>query len=444
MRTFIAFLIFGCTILAQNAAGPVFGNTSFVVANTVTANRVVSFVTGTNTITPHVGTGNGFGIAATSGNPGDLVRVISGGFGTCEFDGAFTLGRVASLVGEFCHDSGATGVAQISTAIGVFGRSLAIRTDVCPLCADVVIITTAKAGEQVQASQLNGNFATSIDNPGGIATFNWANGTTSVLTGAIGPTGATGTQGIQGVAGPAGLQGTAGATGSTGATGDVGGQGVAGATGPTGQQGTIGLPGATGLTGGTGPGGAAGATGPTGLTGATGPGSTNSTSSATVTLTSAATDFRLVEISLAAGALNVAGNVLSARASGTWTTVAAQTPTWTFRVKLCTVSNCASGTVITLLSFTSAASTASTTQTWIINGDIGTQVTGASGTLLAHGFIDMPIGATANTVFAGRHDINTAASAAINLASALFLNITAQVSTGTTNSARYHTMKVTQ
>ena len=167
-------------------------------------------------------------------------------------------------------------------------------------------------------------------------------------------------------------------------------------------------------------------------------------STAQVTITTAATDFKLAEISLAAGYLNTANKVIAVSASGTWTTVALQTPAWTFKVKLCTVSGCGSGTALTLLSWVSAAATASTTQTWIIESSIGTSATGASGTTISHGFADLPVGATGNKAFTGLHDANTAVSGSIDLTAALFLDITVQSSTGLLNTAVSHTAKIIQ
>jgi hypothetical protein len=162
-------------------------------------------------------------------------------------------------------------------------------------------------------------------------------------------------------------------------------------------------------------------------------------------MASAATDTKLVEFTLPAGYLNVANKVFRVTANGTWTTGTTQTPTWNFKIKLCTVSGCGSGTALILLTWTSAASTASTTQTWLLNANIGVTTVGANGKLLGHGFADLPVGATANLAWAGYHDVNTAESATIDLTASLYLDVMANVSTqsGTKNSCTYNTAKVT-
>lgn len=162
-----------------------------------------------------------------------------------------------------------------------------------------------------------------------------------------------------------------------------------------------------------------------------------STSSVNAT---AATDVQLLEITLPSSYFNTANQVMDVAASGTWTTGTTQTPTWNYKIKVCTVSGCGSGTVVTAISCTSAASTASTTQTWILRGTIGTTATGGSGTLVSHGFCDLPVGSSANTIFSGVHDVNTAASGAIALNGVLYLHLSFQASTqsGTKNSSIGH------
>jgi hypothetical protein len=135
--------------------------------------------------------------------------------------------------------------------------------------------------------------------------------------------------------------------------------------------------------------------------------------------------------SLPAGFLNAVDKVLHITGSGIYTTVAAQTPTLTFKVKLCTVSGCGSGTVITACSWTTAATTASVTNSWYIdNCDIGTITNGATGTVIGKGRADVQIGVTGG-VRAPEVDVetNNAASAAIDLTAALFVQVTIAFST---------------
>jgi hypothetical protein len=86
------------------------------------------------------------------------------------------------------------------------------------------------------------------------------------------------------------------------------------------------------------------------------------------------------------GALNTVNKMLKVEGAGIYTTQSAQTPTLTFKVKLCTVSGCGSGTVITACSWTTAATTASVTNSWYIDYcKIGTISTGATGTVIGKG-----------------------------------------------------------
>jgi hypothetical protein len=113
------------------------------------------------------------------------------------------------------------------------------------------------------------------------------------------------------------------------------------------------------------------------------------------------------------GALNTVNKMLKVEGAGIYTTQSAQTPTLTFKVKLCTVSGCGSGTVITACSWTTAATTASVTNSWYIDYcKIGTISTGATGTVIGKGRADVQIGATGG-VRAPEIDVetNNAASA---------------------------------
>ena len=120
----------------------------------------------------------------------------------------------------------------------------------------------------------------------GIAGYTGPAGGTGTL-GPTGPTGALGSQGNIGATGPTGSAGVAGATGTTGPTGALGSQGNIGATGPTGSAGVAGATGTTGPTGALGSQGNIGATGPTGALGPTGASNPNS---ASITVSSVATN----------------------------------------------------------------------------------------------------------------------------------------------------------
>jgi hypothetical protein len=143
----------------------------------------------------------------------------------------------------------------------------------------------------------------------------------------------------------------------------------------------------------------------------------------------------LQEVALAAGYLNTSAKQVSWNGSGIFTIGAAQTPTLTWKVKLCTVSGCGSGTVVTLASITTAATVAATNNPWSIILQSGTATTGATGTLIIHGILALDIGALATVADTVYGDTNIAASAGIDLTAALFVDVTVATSAGSgTNS----------
>lgn len=162
-----------------------------------------------------------------------------------------------------------------------------------------------------------------------------------------------------------------------------------------------------------------------------------------VTIGTAATDIKVAELPLPAGYLNFANQVANISARGFYTTVAAQTPTITEKLKLCSVSGCGSGTVIVLYaSPASGATTASVSNTFDLDATLSTTATGASGTVLAKASTDIVLGATGGTSFATPTptvlgdwfvDASTTSSSAIDLTQAWFLDLMFNLSTGTTN-----------
>ena len=178
-KTNIALSYLIAMALAGQTVGPAGMTLNYTLASPVQINHVVTFVVGTSQISPHTGTAGFLGIALASGTTGGVVSVLLYGQATCEFDGAFTLGNIATVNGELCHDSGVTTIPAISTALGVFGRIIRTRTDICPTCGDTVVLMPAQLGKQAQASGLNGPLATSIVSSGSSTIYTWANGTTT-------------------------------------------------------------------------------------------------------------------------------------------------------------------------------------------------------------------------------------------------------------------------
>ena len=193
--------------------------------------------------------------------------------------------------------------------------------------------------------------------------------------------------------------------------------------------------GATGPTGATGAAGANGATGPSGPSGTSVAAASNLTP-VTVSANTTA-DQTLQEVTLTAGFFNTvkAANII--HGSGRLTIAIAQTPTLTFKAKLCTVSGCGSGTVVTLASITSGASIAATNNGWNLQLMAGTVSTGATGTLEVHGApgLVVDIGALPGTAATPYTDTNTTVSAPIDLTAALFVDFTIATSVGNTGNA---------
>lgn len=170
-----------------------------------------------------------------------------------------------------------------------------------------------------------------------------------------------------------------------------------------------------------------------------GGGSGSSVANATPVTVSANTtsDQSLMELSLTAGYLNTSLQNFAIGAAGVYTTALAQTPTMTFKAKLCTVSGCGSGTVVTLVSIATTATTAAATNNqWnLLLNNVITKTTGASGNLEVHGVLTVDLGAnnlTADAVFA---DTNTAVSSNIDLTAALFIDFTVATSTGSASNS---------
>jgi len=148
------------------------------------------------------------------------------------------------------------------------------------------------------------------------------------------------------------------------------------------------------------------------------------------------TDQQLMELSLPAGYLNSANQPFLFNGAGVYSTTVAQTPTLTFKVKLCTVSGCGSGTVVTLVNIVTTATIASVTNNnWNLNFMGYTATTGATGNLEIHGPVSVDLGsltATADSIF---NDVNTAVSGNINLTAALFIDFTVATSTGSASNS---------
>ena len=162
--------------------------------------------------------------------------------------------------------------------------------------------------------------------------------------------------------------------------------------------------------------------------GATGTSITNTTP-VTVNANSTAEQF-LMELAPAAGYFNSSGQPFQINGAFVYTTPAAQTPTITINVRLCTVSGCGSGTNRLLASIVTTATIASVTNNSVnVNLLAINHATGATGTLEVHGPLSVDLGALTTTAGSIFNDVNTAVSGTIDLTAALFLDFTVTFST---------------
>jgi hypothetical protein len=143
----------------------------------------------------------------------------------------------------------------------------------------------------------------------------------------------------------------------------------------------------------------------------------------------------LQELSLAAGYLNSTTQPWIIRGGGYYSS-AATAPTLTFAAKLCTVSGCGSGTVVTIFSVvTGTVGISAVNAGWNVDLMLNTITTGASGTVLAKGFATVDLGTTGATADTVYNDTNTAASSAIALTGALFLDFTVTTSSASASNS---------
>lgn len=167
-----------------------------------------------------------------------------------------------------------------------------------------------------------------------------------------------------------------------------------------------------------------------GGTGASGLATTNTTP-VTVSNPTINTDTQLMEISLAAGALNVAGYPFLVYGGGVLSSTAASQPAVTITAKICSVSGCGSGTVTPLAAIKSGAlnTTAITNAGWSYALFVTVTNTGASCNFMVTGLPGLVIETTASSV--GQDSVyspnNTAVSTPNqNCANALFLDFFVQ------------------
>lgn len=155
-----------------------------------------------------------------------------------------------------------------------------------------------------------------------------------------------------------------------------------------------------------------------------------------VTSASAVTEQNLQAVAVPSATLNTAGLALDVSAAIKRTSGSTAAGTVTYRLKLCTVSGCATGTVITLatwLSGTLAVSSSAVTDVIKWTGWI--TASGASGTLEGHGSASITLGAAATGASTLYNDQIAAVSSAIDLTGALFIQVTGQTSVGSTGNA---------
>lgn len=159
----------------------------------------------------------------------------------------------------------------------------------------------------------------------------------------------------------------------------------------------------------------------------------------------ATTDTQLAEFALSSACLNTANKSLEVYAHVVTITGTSQTPTYTVKVKVCTISGCGSGTALTACSFgPSGAMTASTTVHAEMRCNILTTTTGSSGVLESAGFAILNITSASGTGGVLWNDTQTAGSSAISLTGSIFVDVVGQLSaqSGTKNSMQARLVRV--
>jgi hypothetical protein len=150
---------------------------------------------------------------------------------------------------------------------------------------------------------------------------------------------------------------------------------------------------------------------------------------AVTNLSKVTTDTLLMAIPVTSGVLNVAGKTAQYTGSGGYTTAASDTPTLTFKLKLCQQSNCGTGAATTIATWTTSATTASVTNfPWRVVADITAQAIGSGGTVECHGTLTASMGSSITTAET-RLDQNSAVSAPQDLTQALYVVLTVAKST---------------
>jgi hypothetical protein len=155
-------------------------------------------------------------------------------------------------------------------------------------------------------------------------------------------------------------------------------------------------------------------------------GNLGNTSAVTATNPSASTI--LMEIPVSAGMFNNLNQSVFVHGNGVFTTAAAQTPTLTFILQLCTGVG-GTGTCVTQATWVTNASTASSTNNnWAIDSPITTSAIGAAGTLVVGGYVSADLGATTLLPDTIQGNVNTGSSAATDLTVAEFVSLKVQMS----------------
>lgn len=167
--------------------------------------------------------------------------------------------------------------------------------------------------------------------------------------------------------------------------------------------------------------------------------------SGALTNPAATTDTQLAELTLSSACLNTANKSLEVYAHVVTIAGTTQTPTYTVKVKVCTVSGCGSGTVVTACTFgPTGAMTASTTVHAEMRCNILTTTTGSSGVLESAGFAILNITSASGTGGVLWNDTQTAGSSAISLTGSIFVDVVGQLSaqSGTKNSMQARLVRV--
>lgn len=188
----------------------------------ILANRVVSIAGTAPNVKNMIGTAPPFGVSVTGASAGSVIQVIKYGTATCEFSTTPMVSNFAGTSGGLCLDLGVASSNLVTSSLGVLGRTIRTRVDICALCADVELLQQPYYGQM--SSALPSGLITLVIS--GTCAAGWTEVSAlsgKTLIGTVAANGDVGTTGGSDTITPAGTNSAPSFTGSSAATSAVSG-----------------------------------------------------------------------------------------------------------------------------------------------------------------------------------------------------------------------------